>query len=110
MEWTQQEPNTLILKWLDKPAEIYRTGGGYLGNFAKHNTRVPAGHPEGYLEAFGNIYRNFALTLSAKIDGTTPTPEMLDFPTAADGIRGMAFIDNVVKSGNSSEKWTDFTV
>ncbi|MFT3748522.1 MAG: Gfo/Idh/MocA family oxidoreductase [Agriterribacter sp.] len=110
LEWTQQEPNTLLLKWLDKPTEIYRTGGGYLSSFAKHNTRVPAGHPEGYLEAFGNIYRNFALTLSAKLDGTTPTAEMLDFPTAADGIRGMAFIDNVVKSNASSEKWTDFAV
>lgn len=110
LEWAQQEPNTLLLKWLDKPVEIYRTGAGYLGSFAKHNSRVPAGHPEGYLEAFGNIYRNFALTLSAKLDGATPTAEMLDFPTAADGIRGMAFIDNVVKSGASNEKWTEFVV
>lgn len=110
LEWVQQEPNTLLVKWLDKPTEIYRTGGGYLSSFAKHNTRVPAGHPEGYLEAFGNIYRNFALTLSAKLDGTKPTEEMLDFPTAADGVRGMAFIDSVVKSNTSNEKWTDFTV
>lgn len=108
LEWAQQEPNSLLVKWLDKPAEIYRTGGGYLSSFAKHNTRVPAGHPEGYLEAFGNIYRNFALTLSAKLDGTKPTEEMLDFPTATDGVRGMAFIDTVVKSNTSNEKWTDF--
>jgi len=110
LEWAQQEPNSLLIKWLDKPTEIYRTGGGYLSSFAKHNTRVPAGHPEGYLEAFGNIYRNFALTLSAKLDGTKPTEEMLDFPTAADGVRGMAFIDSVVKSNTSNEKWTDFTL
>lgn len=110
LEWAQQEPNTLLIKWLNEPAQIYRTGSGYLGNFAKHNTRTPGGHPEGYLEAFGNIYRNFALTLSAKISGQRPSEEMLDFPGAEDGVRGMAFIDNVVKSGTSKEKWTLFEV
>jgi len=110
LEWAQQEPNTLIVKWLDKPAEIYRAGGGYLGSYAKHNTRTPGGHPEGYLEAFANIYRNFALTLAARMDGTQPTPEMLDFPTVAEGVRGMAFIDNVVASSASTQRWTDFVV
>lgn len=110
LKWAQQEPNTLIVKWLDKAAEIYRTGSGYLGSYAKHNTRTPGGHPEGYLEAFGNIYRNFALTVGARIDGTQPTPEMLDFPTVAEGVRGMAFIDNVVASSASTQKWTDFVV
>jgi len=83
---------------------------GYLSSSAKHNTRTPPGHPEGYLEAFANLYRNFALTLSARLEGRTPTPEELDFPTAADGVRGMAFIDNVVKSNESLEKWTFFTI
>ncbi|WP_152268117.1 Gfo/Idh/MocA family protein [Agriterribacter humi] len=110
LEWAQQEPNTLLVKWLDQPTQIYRTGGGYLGNYAKHNTRVPGGHPEGYLEAFGNIYRNFALTVSAHIDGQKPSEEILDFPTVYEGVRGMAFIDNVVKSGASNEKWTEFVV
>ncbi|MBX2923915.1 MAG: Gfo/Idh/MocA family oxidoreductase [Chitinophagaceae bacterium] len=110
LEWAQHEPNTLIVKWLDKPVEIYRAGGGYLGSFAKHNTRTPGGHPEGYLEAFANIYRNFALTLSAKLDGSQPTPEMLDFPTVQEGVRGMAFIDLVVASSASTEKWTEFKV
>lgn len=110
LEWAQQEPNTLLVKWLDQPAQIYRTGAGYLGNYARHNTRTPGGHPEGYLEAFGNIYRNFALSLSARIEGRQPTEEMLDFPTVEEGVRGMAFIDNVVKSGAGNEKWTPFTV
>jgi hypothetical protein len=66
---------------------------------------VPGGHPEGYLEAFANIYRNFAQTLAARIDGTKPTPENLDFPGVEDGIRGMAFIDSVVASSQSKEKW-----
>ncbi len=113
IEWKQQEPNTLLVKWLDKPAEIFRAGANYkniLSDFATHNCRTPGGHPEGYLEAFGNIYRNFALTLSAKIDGTQPTKEMLDFPSVDEGVRGMAFIDNVVASSKSEEKWTEFVV
>ncbi len=108
-EWYQHEPNTLLVKWLDAPAQILRAGANYpgrLSSFATHNCRTPGGHPEGYLEAFANIYRNFALTLSAQIDGTSTTPEMLDFPGVEDGIRGMAFIDNVVASAQSTEKWT----
>jgi hypothetical protein len=79
-----------------------------LSSFATSNCRTPGGHPEGYLEAFANIYRNFAQTLSARMDGTTPTPEMLDFPNTQDGLRGMAFIDNVVASAASAEKWTEY--
>lgn len=110
LEWHQEEPNTLIVKWHDAPSQIYRTGNGYLSSFASHNSRTPAGHPEGYLEAFANIYRNFALTLSARIAGDTPTEEMLDFPDATDGVRGMAFIENVVASGQSDQKWFDFKI
>ncbi len=111
IEWNQQEPNTLLVKWLDKPTQILRAGtNGFLNSYGLHNTRTPGGHPEGYLEAFANLYRNFALTLSARIDGTKPKEEALDFPGVDDGIRGMAFIDNVVKSGQSKEKWTPFEV
>jgi predicted dehydrogenase len=113
IEWAQMEPNTLIVKWLDKPTQLFRAGVGYatpLSSFASHNTRTPGGHPEGYLEAFGNIYRNFASTISAKIEGRQPSPEMLDFPTVEEGVRGMAFIDNVVASSASEQKWTEFTV
>ena len=69
----------------------------------------PVGHPEGYLEAFGNIYHNFAQTLLAKMKGKEPTKEMLDFPRVDDGVRGMAFIDNVVHQP-SDKKWTEFTL
>ncbi|MGV3686710.1 MAG: Gfo/Idh/MocA family protein [Daejeonella sp.] len=113
LEWAQQEPNTLLVKWFDRPTEILRAGAGYadkLSSYATHNCRTPGGHPEGYLEAFGNLYRNFALTLSARIDGVEPSAEMLDFPSAEEGVRGMAFIENVVKSNASNEKWTDYTV
>ncbi|RYU86593.1 Gfo/Idh/MocA family oxidoreductase [Mucilaginibacter terrigena] len=113
LEWAQMEPNTLTVKWLDKPAEILRAGSGYtdrLSSYATHNCRTPGGHPEGYLEAFGNLYRNFALTLSAKIAGEEPKKEWLDFPSIEDGIRGMAFINNVVASNESNEKWTKYTI
>ncbi|MBL7748178.1 MAG: Gfo/Idh/MocA family oxidoreductase [Chitinophagaceae bacterium] len=110
IEWKQEDANTLLVKWLDKPAEIYRAGTGYLSSFASHNCRTPAGHPEGYLEAFANLYRNFALTLKAKLNNETPKEEWLDFPSVEEGIRGMAFIENVVKSGQSNEKWMKFEV
>ena len=87
-----------------------RTGTGYVSSFAQHNARVPAGHPEGYLEAFANLYRNFALSLQARDAGATAAPEALDYPTIADGVRGMAFIENVIASGRSDKKWTEFTV
>ena len=110
LEWQQEDANTLKVKWLDKPTEIYRTGGGYNSSFAAHNTRIPAGHPEGYLEAFGNLYRNFSLTVRAKINGEQPKKEWLDFPGVEEGIRGMAFVENVVASSQSNEKWIDFTI
>jgi predicted dehydrogenase len=113
IEWAQQEPNTLLVKWLHQPTQILRAGGNFgdrLSSYAVKNCRTPAGHPEGYLEAFANIYRNFALTLTAHIEGTEASAEALDFPTADDGVRGMAFIDNVVASGASNEKWTPFNV
>ena len=104
------EPNTLEILWQDKPKEIYRAGQGYLSPVALHNCRTPAGHPEGYIEAFANLYRNFALSLQARLDHQQADPELLEFPDVQDGVRGMAFIDNVIASGKSAEKWTDFTI
>lgn len=110
LEWKQEDANTLLVKWLDKPTEIYRAGSGYLDPFARHNCRTPAGHPEGYLEAFANLYRNFILTVRATINKEKPKPEWLDFTGVEEGVRGMAFIENVIASGKSDKKWIDFTV
>ena len=105
-EWLQHDPNTLILRWADRPAEIIRTGNGYMSPLAKWNTRTPGGHPEGYIEAFANIYRNFDRTVRAKAEGRTPSPEELDFPNAHDGVRGLQFIETMVASGYAEEpKW-----
>lgn len=110
LEWAQQEPNTLILKWLDAPVQILRAGGHKLSNYATFNSRTPGGHPEGYLEAFANLYRNFALCISAENEGIKAAPEAYDYPSVDEGIRGMAFINNVVKSSLSNDKWTNFEV
>ena len=105
-EWHQMEPNTLIARWADRPAEISRTGNGYMSPLAKWNTRTPGGHPEGYIEAFANIYRNFSKTIRAKANGETPKPEYLDFPNVYDGVRGLQFIETMVASGyNTDKKW-----
>jgi len=110
IEWAQMEPNTLLVKWLDKPIEVYRAGQAYLTDIAKANCRTPGGHPEGYLEAFANIYKNFALSLMAKMNGETEGASTFDYPKADEGVRGMAFIDAVVASGQSDAKWTEFVV
>ena len=105
-DWQQMEPNTIIARWADRPAEIIRTGNGYMGSLAQWNTRTPGGHPEGYIEAFANIYRNFTQTLRARERGEAPSPESLDFPTVHDGVRGLQFIETMVAAGYSREqKW-----
>ncbi len=110
LEWHQMEPNTLLLKWLDAPTQILRAGSNYgsLSKYMTSNCRTPGGHPEGYLEAFANIYKNFALTLMSDLKGEKPTEIMLDFPNENDGVRGMQFIENVVNSSNSDTKWYPF--
>lgn len=108
LEWKQEDANSLLVKWPDRPMEVYRTAAGYTNSYSRHNTRTPPGHPEGYLEAFANLYRNFALTVKAKISGVDPAPEMLDFPGIEDGVRGMTFVEKVIASGKSSEKWIEF--
>lgn len=107
LEWRQMEPNTLIVKWLDQPTQLYRTGIGQLYPETQAHTRIPGGHPEGYLEAFANIYRNFALALHAFGEGRSPDP-VYDFPTVQDGVRGMRFVEKVIGSGKSEQKWVKF--
>lgn len=104
LEWHQMEPNSLILRLTDKPAQILRAGNGYLSGLAAGNCRTPGGHPEGYIEAFANIYKNFALAV------LNMDPDGYEFPGIEEGVRGMAFIENVVASSKSDNKWMDNTV
>lgn len=106
LQWKQMEPNTLIHK-TNQGTRIIRTGVGNLSKAAQVHTRIPAGHPEGYFEAFANLYRNFAIHLRAYWEGKKADP-VYDFPTAQDGLRGMKFIDAVIASNKTVTKWTDF--
>jgi predicted dehydrogenase len=106
LDWSQMEPNSLIVRWPDQPMQIMRTGAGALYPEAQAHTRIPAGHPEGYIEAFANIYRNVAYVLQARLADSPVDPVYLDFPTIDDGVRGMRFIGAVVKSGWQDDvKW-----
>ncbi|MBL0025686.1 MAG: Gfo/Idh/MocA family oxidoreductase [Saprospiraceae bacterium] len=105
LEWAQMEPNSLIVRWANKPIEIFRTSGPGLYEESVAHTRIPAGHPEGYLEAFANIYRNVAMSIQAKLYGNEVDPVYKDFPDIDDGVRGMEFIYKVIESGNSDQKW-----
>jgi predicted dehydrogenase len=106
LEWKQEEPNTMILKWLDRPKEIIRTGMGYLSQDAKNFVRTPAGHPEGYLEAFANIYRAFTKAVRDYKPGVKLNTKDYDFPGVDDGVHGMSFVQTVVESSKSAQKWT----
>jgi predicted dehydrogenase len=106
LQWKQMDPNTLIHK-TNSGVRIIRTGVGNLSKAAQVNTRIPAGHPEGYFEAFANLYRNFAIHLRAHWEGRDADP-VYDFPSAKEGVRAMKFIDAVIASNNSDTKWTDF--
>jgi len=106
LEWKQQDPNTMIVKWLDRPMEVVRAGQKYLSDEAKAFTRTPAGHPEGYLEAFANIYRGFTKAVRDYKPGKKINYAKYDFPDVEDGVRGMNFVQTVVKSSTSTKKWT----
>jgi len=108
LEWQQQEPNTLWLKWGDRPTEMLRTGAPYLSELAAANTRTPGGHPEGYLEAFANIYAAFAGQVRAREAGVEPDARAADCPGIEEAVRGMAFIELAVAAGTSEQKWHGF--
>lgn len=106
IDWSQQEPNSLIVRWLNRPMQILRTGTSGLYPSVQGHTRIPSGHPEGYIEAFANIYRNFAKCIQARLEGQEPDPLYSDFPRVKDGVRGMRFVECVVESSKSDVKWT----
>ena len=107
LEWRQEQPNELIVKFPDQPRRILRRGNDYASAEARRCTRIPAGHPEGYLEAFGNIYREAFRAIAAEVAGRRP-PRDLDFPTIDDGVIGMAFIETAVKSARRGARWVRF--
>lgn len=107
LEWYQEYPNDLVVKFPDKPRQTLRRGNDYLSKAAKDNTRLPAGHPEAFIEAFANIYLAAAKAIEAEVSGKK-LPKQLDFPNIEDGVEGMAFIETAVKSSKAKSKWTKF--
>ena len=107
IEWNQEDNNTLMVKWQGAPNQVYRTGveNSYLSEEALANTRIPAGHPEGYLEAFANIYRNFSMALRSTLAGESIDVKIYDYPTIEDGVHGMALIEAVVQSSENGNVW-----
>ena len=106
--WRQEEPNSLIVKWPDQPRQILTPGVNYpdrLCEAAHRCCRVPAGHPEGFFEAFANLYGNFANAVRARQEGQQPDPLDMDFPTIEDGVRGMAFVKACVDSSKQGAVW-----
>ena len=109
LTWRQEEPNALRVTSLDGPAEIWSRGQARVAvasPAAARATRLPPGHPEAFLEAFANVYRNACDAMRARRLGTPPDPLFLDHPSADDGVRGLLFIDAVVKNAAGREKWT----
>ena len=104
LEWRQEHPEELIVKYADRPREVWRRGGSYAGGAVARLSRVPAGHPEGYLEAFGNLYREAYRAIRAEVEGG-PLPQDLDLPTIDDGVEGMRFIEAAVESARAGAKW-----
>ncbi|MBI2194866.1 MAG: Gfo/Idh/MocA family oxidoreductase [Planctomycetes bacterium] len=107
LEWHQENPNYLSLRYGDGPEKIFKRGNGYLTEIARHNSRLPFGHPEAFIEAFANIYVNAANTIAARTAGEKPSKFDLDFPTVEDGARGVHFIGQAVKSAGKGGKWVD---
>ena len=108
IEWHQEEPNDLIVKDARTPRQVYRRGNGYITGAAAEHTRIPFGHPEGFIEAFANVYNCASVAIRDEIAGKFPRKSGYDFPDIRDGIIGMAFIETVVKSSESKEKWVKF--
>lgn len=108
LEWQHRDPDTLIVRPASGPERIYRRGHPYLSPVAAHFSRLPAGHPEAFIEAFANIYRSAARVVAAKAAGRTPDPLDLDFPTVADGAIGVRFIHKAVESSRAGAVWVKF--
>lgn len=106
LEWHQEDPNYLWYRAMGEPEVVYKRGNDYLSEAAQHNSRLPFGHPEAFIEAFANIYVNAGRTIAAKIAGEEPSSLDLDFPTVQDGARGVHFILTAVESGRQ-QGWVD---
>ena len=110
LEWHQEHPNELILKFAEAPRQIHRRGNSYNGETCAKYTRLPFGHPEAFIEAFANVYLAAAEAIKDEVEGNYKGAENYDFPTVADGVEGMAFIEAAVASSKNNAAWTKLDV
>ncbi len=106
LEWSQEEPNRLAHFPLEGPQRVLTRGSPWLHEAARRATRLPAGHPEGFLEAFANVYLGVAAAIRAHQQGRAPDPREADYPDIEAGARGVRFIEAVLASSRGSDKWT----
>jgi len=104
IEWAQEHPNSLKFTPFGEPPRLLTRGGSQLSDAAARMTRIPPGHPEGYLEGFSNLYSEIADTIIARRQGKLPDGEVM-FPDLKDGILGMRFIEAVLKSNEMGSVW-----
>jgi predicted dehydrogenase len=109
LDWRQEEPNALVHAPIDAPRQILTRGSPWLGEAARRACRLPAGHPEAFLEAFANVYLGVAADIQARLDGSTADPVAADYARIEDGARGVRFIEATVESARSERKWTTVT-
>jgi predicted dehydrogenase len=107
LEWRQEEPNYLYHRPTEEPERVLKRGNDYLCEGAKRASRLPAGHPEGFIEAFANVYMNVVAAIRAKQEQVETDGLHWDFPTVYDGAQGVHFIEKTVESSRSNEKWLD---
>jgi predicted dehydrogenase len=108
VEWFQEDPNHCRVSYLDKPTEILSRGRDHMYPPAEKASRVPSGHPEGYFEAFANIYCDFINALTGKINGDPVTQKEIDYPDVQQGLQGIKFIEKCVESSQKGAVWVDF--
>lgn len=106
LEWHQEHPNELTIKYAEQPRQIHRRGNVYNGEVCGKNTRLPFGHPEAFIEAFANVYLGAAEAIADEVSGSYPRAEGYDYPTVEDGVEGMAFIEAAVASSKNNAAWT----
>jgi len=110
LEWHQEEPNDLIVKFAEAPRQVHRRGNSYNSEVCANSQRLPFGHPEGFIEAFANVYLGAVEAIADEIEGNYPRSDGYDYPNIDDGVEGMAFIEAAVKSSQNNAAWTKLDV
>ncbi|MBU2409442.1 MAG: gfo/Idh/MocA family oxidoreductase, partial [Gammaproteobacteria bacterium] len=106
LEWRQEQPSQLVHAPLDGPQRILTRGSPWLCDSARQASRLPSGHPEGFIEAFANLYGGIVADIRGRLAGSPADAVLADYPRVEEGARGVRFIERTVASATSDAKWT----